>query len=210
MSIEVVNYKYLLGRPDLRDGIGDFAMEVTYPFKQTVFFTDEEFEAHRVRLETPPVGLRTFIVGKMTDMLNVNLRRLPDEYINFIEGVHGCYEQMGIDSYSCFRRERYGAIGITSEHATTLDRLALDTSHFLTILPGATDSRGTWKEIIHAAKAGTHLIGLFKENNPEMEFRQRIMEAAAVYGGKSRLFWITGSETELIPQLEEVPSKLAA
>lgn len=201
MPIETVDYKYLMERPDLRNGVADFAMDVTYPFRQTIFLTDEEFEAHKARLETPPTGLRTFIIGAMTGMLDVNLRRLPDEYINFIERIHSNYEQMGIDSYSCFRRERYGEIGITSDHATVLDRLALDTSHFLTILPGATNSLGTWKEIVHAVKTGTHLVGLFRERDPEMGFRQRIMEAAAVHGGKSRLFWVTGNETDLIPQL---------
>lgn len=208
MAIERVDYSHLLERPDLRNGVGEFGMDVTYPFVQTVFFTDAEFEAHKTRLDTPPGDLRTFIIGTMTDMLDLNLKRLPDWYMNFIETIHRFYELRGIDSYSCFRREGYGAIGITNYHATVLDRLALDTCHFLTILPGASNSRGTWKEIAHAAQRGTALVGLFRENNPEIEFRQRIMEAAAAHGGKSHLTWVTfRNESNLIPQLEEVISR---
>ena len=210
MAIEKVDYSHLLGRNYLRDGVGELEMVVTYPFEQTVFFTTEEFEAHRTRLDTPPTYLRTFIIGTMTALLDPSLKRLPDKYIDLIETIHEFYEGRDIDSYSCFRRERYGAIGITSEYATVLDRLALDTCHFLTVLPGASNSPGTWKEIAYATKRGIDLVGLFRENDPEMEFRQRIMEATAVHGGKSHLTWITFmGESDLIPQLEVVSFGLA-
>ncbi|TSC86620.1 MAG: hypothetical protein G01um10147_832 [Microgenomates group bacterium Gr01-1014_7] len=108
-----------------------------------------------------------------------------------------------------FIRERYGTVGITSEQATVLDKLALDTSHFLTVLPDASNSNGTWKEIIYGTQKGTELVCLFKENNPEMEFRERIIGAAVVRGAKSEITFVTfKTQSDLIPQLEEVVSEL--
>ena len=205
LVIETVNYSHLTGNPDLRNGVGEFEMDVTYPFEQTTFFTDIGFETHKAWLETRSSNPRSFIVGAMTKRLDPGLRRLPDVYANLIESIHKTLEMVGVETYSCFRRERFGTIGITSEHATILDRLALDTSHFLTMLPGASDSGGTWKEIVHATKAGTHIVGLFNEQEPELEFRDRIMEAAAVHGARSSLVFVTfGSHDELVSGLTQV------
>lgn len=193
MIIEKVNYSHLLGRTDLRDGSGEFNMVVTYPggVKPLARFTHKEFIADKKRLEGTPVHLRSFIVGTFTALYDPQLRHLPDEYRDLIETVHNTLEDLGIDTYSCFRREAYGRKRIRNGYATILDKLALDTSHFLTVLPGASNSEGTWKEINHATRAGKDLVGLFKEGDPEMDFRTKIMEAAAAHGAKSGLVFIT-------------------
>lgn len=213
MAIEKhVDYSHLIGRPDLKNGQVDFGMKVTYPFEQTVFLTDEVFELQRAYLETPKEMRRTFVIGTMTGLLVPELRRLPDYYIALIRSVHGVYDRVGIDSYSCFLREKMGEVGITDEQATVLDKLALETSDFLTVLPGASKSEGTLKEIAHGTKVGIDLVCLLNEDNPEdMEFRTGIMGFAAVHGAKSNLTFITfKKQVDLEEQLEEVTRDLAA
>lgn len=207
--IERVDYSHLIGSEALRDGVGEFNMNVTYPYIHSSFFTEEQFQADKARLETPPDSHRTFIVGAFTGYLNPVLRRLPYYYSDFIDALHQFYITIGVEPYSSFIREKHGELGISSEHATILDRLALDTSHFLTVLPNASDSAGTWKEICHATKRGTDLVCLYREENPEMEFRQRIMEASAVYGGKSNLTLVTfDNQSELFGALRVVTNEL--
>lgn len=211
MPIEVVDYSYLLERPNLRDGTGKFDQVVTYPngIRPSMRFTRREFLAHKERLTRMPLGNISFIIGTFTAFYDPKLRRLSDEYRDLIESVHQTLDNVGVSTYSCFRREEYGGKSIRSGYATVLDRLALRRSRFLTMLPGASISEGTWKEINEGVKKGIDLVGLFWEHTPEIEFRQRIMESAAAHGAKSKLIFITSSsQVGLNSHLTEVTKDL--
>lgn len=211
MPIEVVDYSYLLGRPNLRDGTGDFEMKVTYPkgVRPPMRFVRGEFLTHKERLTRVPVGTMSFIIGTFTAFYDPELRRLPDEYKDLIDSVHQTLESAGMFTYSCFRREAYGEKSMRSGYATVLDGLALRRSRFLTMLPGASISAGTWKEINEAMKKGIDLVGLFRESDPEFEFREKIMESAAAHGAKSKLIFITSdSQVGLNSHLAEVTKDL--
>ncbi len=211
MAIENVNYSHLIGRSDLRDGIVDFGMRVTYPYIPSAFLTDISYRLQRAYLETQKSMKRTFVVGAMTSQLVSELGRLPDHYIKLIRSVHSIYDRVGIDSYSCFLREKMGTVGITSAQATNLDLIALDTSDFLTVLPGASNSEGTWMEVTHGAQRGKDIVCIFRQDDPEMEFRHRIMGVAAAHGAKSNLTFITFEKLgDLKGQLEIVARELAA
>ncbi len=209
MATEKVNYSHLTGMAGVTDGVVDFGMEVTYPFSQTVFLSEESVRLQSTYLEAPKTMRRTFVLGPMTGLLVPSLGRLPDERISLIYSVHNFFDRMGIDSYSCFLRERMGQIGITSEQATILDKLALDTSDILTVLPDASNSAGTWKEIVYATKTGTALVCLFNKDDLEMGFRTRIIESAAVHAGGSELTFVTfGTAEELFSGLREVVDEM--
>lgn len=209
MAIEKVDYSHLIGRGELKNGEGEFRMEVTYPYVPSTFLTEEEFLADRARLERRSSGLWTFVIGAYTSLLDPKTGLLPWDYTLFIRGIHNFYTTKGLGNYSCFLRERFGAVGISSEYATILDKMALEKSDFLTVLPGASNSNGTWKEITYGTQKGTELICLFRESDPDMAFRQRIMEAAAVHGVKSELTFVTfRTQSDLMPQLEVVVPEL--
>ncbi len=197
LVIERVDYSHLIGT-DLRNGAGEFHMDVTYPVVPSIFFTEEEFLRDKQRLEANPGKPRSFVIGTFTAFFDPELRRLPNDYIETIELVHETLNSLGVDTYSCFKREKYGELGISSAHATVLDGLALDTSDVLTMLPGASKSPGTWKEIVHGTKHGKQIVGL----NTEPDFRQRIMESAAVHGATSELTFVNyNSPRELVSGL---------
>ena len=200
LTIEKVDYSHLIGDPSLRDGVGEFRMKVTYPGgkKPYVRFTNREFRDHRISLAQTPTRPRSFVIGAFKAFFDQKLKQLPEEYKALIEAVHQALNDLEIDTYSCFQREKYGKRRMRSRHATILDGLALRQSDFLTMLPGASVSRGTWKEITYATQNGTDLICLFREANPELEFRQRIMESAVVHGGGSMLTFITFGNYEEI------------
>lgn len=206
MAIQEVDYSHLTGLP--HEPYVPFAINVSYPGeKPKVFFTEEQFQADRRLLETPTNGrLRTFVIGAFTALFDPSIGCLPPDYEKLIRSIHGFYEETRlVEPYSCFVRERFGRIGITSDHATVLDRLALDTSDFLTLLPGASHSPGTWKEIKHASTRGTRIVGLFKEDQPDLHFQAAIMREAANGGANSPLTFITfNSPNHLFEQLHEV------
>jgi len=211
ITIEQVDYSNLRGRSDLRDGVGPFDMVLTYPYTPKQFFTEKQFQIHIIILDTPPKKgfLRTFIVGGFTGYLDLTTRQLHRWYSDPIDELHLFYPTIKVIPYSCFKRERHGELGISKEHATILDQKALDNSDFLTVWPGASDSDGTRKEIDYATKKGTDLVCLFKEENPETEFRQRIMESAAVHEGGSSLTFITfGTKQELYSALAQVVDEM--
>lgn len=209
MAIEKVYYKQLFTVPPL-NGAREFVMNVTYPVENPPTpLTQEEFQSQLEWLKTPPVAPRTFVIGAFTALFDPGLRRLPDWYKVFVESFHLFYEGVGFESYSCFRREHYGLKGITSEQATVLDKLALDTSHFLTLLPGASNSQGTWKELDYATRAGTEVVCFFKGKDPEIEFQLAIKGLAAENGAKSPLTIVTYENSDdLFAQLGAVIPEL--
>lgn len=212
MAIQEVNYTHLVG-PHNNGITKEFKMHVSYPGNPPAeFFTPEQFQQDRSWLKSAPLGkLRTFIIGTFTGFFDPSIGRLPDHYEELITTLHGHLEGLDIQTYSCFRREKFGRLGITSEHATVLDKLALDTSDFLTLLPGASNSAGTWKEIVHATQKGTRIVGLFHEGQPEEDFQEAIMRTAAASQGNSPLTYVTfGSTPHLLEQLTEVVKKIPA
>lgn len=210
MAIQEVDYSHLT---DLeQEPYTPFSINVSYPGeKPKVFFTEEQFQADRRLLETPTNGrLRTFVIGAFTALFDPAIGSLPPDYEELIRSIHGFYEGTGlVQPYSCFMRESFGRVGIRSDHATALDRLALETSHFLTLLPGASESPGTWKEIGHASKRGTRIVGLFREDQPDLPFQNAIMQAAARGGANTPLTFITfSSPNHLFDQLHRVTRNL--
>lgn len=130
---------------------------------------------------------------------------MPDEDVYLIEALHQFYEGLGVDTYSSFKRENYGQIGITGEDATFLDKLAIYTSHVLTVLPGASKSPGTWEEIRYGGAFGKNFLFLFDAKDPEEEFQETLRTIIANISTRPFLVFIKfKSLFDLFKQAKEV------
>lgn len=167
--------------------------------------SSEDIEAQTKLLLVKPEHKRTFLMGPFTSKIDPALGKMRDEDIELIEAVHRFYEEsLRVDCYSSFRRECYGQVGIGDDHATFLDKLAIETSHILTVLPGSSKSDGTWEEIRYGGALGRAFLFLFRQDQPEEEFQQHLRTKIANLSTHPFLVFVTFRSLEdMFEQMRE-------
>lgn len=188
-----------------------FHMVVSYQGRGPVRrFTMDEYYRDKKRLNSvpPPGCCDTFVIGAFTGKYEEEIGQLNPGYVEYVESVHNALEKLGenraerglqggIRTYSCFRREEYGRVRMSSRGATILDSKALEKCDFGTLLAGAEQSGGTWKELLKILQMGKDLLVLPNYEKSERDFHERIRYAAALAHSKSRIFLVTGDERDL-------------
>lgn len=179
MSIELLSYN-----ASIAFGAGpaaeNFRIDPVYGAKQPErFLTPIEIASERNALLRKPPLRRTFLVGSFSNRIDPATGMIMQQDREFIEGLHQLHERQGIECYSSFKRERYGRLGITDADATALDKLAILTSHVLTVLPNSSLSHGTWEEIRYGGAVKRSFLFLFREEISEFPFQQEIRSIIA-------------------------------
>lgn len=168
------------------------------------YLTLVEYNQEMDRIDTP-AELRSFMAGPMGGKIDPVLGRMPDIDIEFISAFDGFLTEMGVDVHSCFKREEFGRIGISNKYATAIDRLLLETSHWMTVLPDSTNSHGTRNEVRYGTAIGKPFLFTFRKRGPELEFQKWVRELVEDTCSSSGIVFVTfDSITDLSKQVRRV------
>lgn len=166
--------------------------------------TVDEVDLEIQRLKTP-VERRTFPVGPLGRKINPISGAMNEEDQVFIKSVCQRFRERRIDCPNCFERELFGRVGMRDEDATKVDRLSIDTSDVITVLPDASISNGTWQEFIYGNATGKSFIFTFRRENPELEFQEKVKQWARYNKSRSRIVFVTfDSLDDLFEQIDQI------
>lgn len=205
MAIEWL-LQYLPADPAINPSAPEFWIDAT-SFRNSPpkgILTAEEVELEIQYLNTP-VKRRTFPVGPLGRKINPLSGEMNEEDQVFINGVCQRFRERGIDCPNCFEREQFGRLGMQDQDATNVDKLSIDTSDVITVLPDASLSNGTWQEFIYGSAIGKGFIFTFRKENPELEFQAKVRQWAANTKNRSRIVFITFDNLDdLFEQIDQV------
>lgn len=166
--------------------------------------TKKEVESVIQYLKTP-VTRRTFPIGPLGRKIDPLSGEMSKEDKLFINGLCQRFRERGIDCPNCFEREQFGRLGMQDADATNVDKLSIDTSDVITVLPDASISNGTWQEFVYGNTLGRSFIFAFRRENPELEFQAKVKEWTVHTKSRSRIVFVSFDNLDdLFEQIDQV------